>query len=101
MSRNKGVEVLARGFFPVHDDNERSRITYEAFEAAAKRVADDHEIEGLFVSCTALCTAKVVNRLEQVLDKPVVTSNQALAWDALRIAGDKRLLRDRGRLFRI
>jgi maleate isomerase len=57
--------------------------------------------EAVFLSCTALLTAGLVETLEAQLDLPVVTSNQALAWHALRLAGSKATLPDRGRLLRI
>ena len=97
----QGLEVRRKGFFGVHDDDERSRIMPEAFAAAAEALAADPEVEALLVSCTALSTAPVVERLEQQLGKPVVTSNQALAWDALRLAGDPRPIEGRGRLLRL
>jgi maleate isomerase len=53
----------------------------------------------VFISCTGLRTFPVVARLEERLGKPVVTSNQALAWDCLRLAGVHDRLPGRGRLF--
>ena len=43
--------------------------------------------------------SSIVAALEQEIGKPVVTSNQALAWDALRLAGVSDSLPARGRLF--
>ena len=54
----------------------------------------------VFLSCTAFLTAHLVERLEQKLGLPVVTSNQALAWHALRLGGSKATLPDRGHLLR-
>ncbi len=48
---------------------------------------DDPAAEALFVSCTALPAARFVASLEKRLGKPVIASNQALAWQAMRIAG--------------
>jgi maleate isomerase len=56
--------------------------------------------EAVFLSCTALLTAGVVETLEAKLSLPVVTSNQALAWHALRLAGSKATLPGRGQLLR-
>jgi maleate isomerase len=41
----------------------------------------------VFVSCTNYRTFEVIERLEADLGKPVVTSNQATLWDALRTLG--------------
>ncbi len=44
--------------------------------------------EALFVSCTALRAAAAVPAMEAALGRPVVTSNQATAWQCLRLCGD-------------
>jgi len=56
--------------------------------------------EAVFVSCTALRTAGLVEALEAELGCPLVTSNQAMAWHALRLAGRAARLPGRGRLLR-
>jgi maleate isomerase len=56
--------------------------------------------QAVFLSCTALLTVGLVETLEAHLGLPVVTSNQALAWHALRLAGSKATLPERGRLLR-
>ncbi|MDX6330283.1 MAG: maleate isomerase, partial [Streptomycetaceae bacterium] len=45
------------------------------------------EAEGYFLSCTALRSAEIIEELEAELGKPVVTSNQAMVWHALRTGG--------------
>jgi maleate isomerase len=48
------------------------------------RALDHADADGVFVSCTNYRTFEVIERLERDLGKPVVTSNQATLWDALR-----------------
>lgn len=48
------------------------------------RVLDHADADGIFVSCTNYRTFEVVERIEKDLGKPVVSSNQATLWDALR-----------------
>lgn len=48
------------------------------------------EADALFCSCTAWRSFEVVQELEQRTGKPVVTSNQATAWAALRVLGISR-----------
>ncbi|MCX7931629.1 MAG: aspartate/glutamate racemase family protein [Rhodovarius sp.] len=43
--------------------------------------------EALFLSCTAVRSAPLIAALEQSLGLPVITSNQAMAWYALRRCG--------------
>jgi maleate isomerase len=51
------------------------------------RELDHQDADGVFVSCTNYRTFEVIERLEADLGKPVVTSNQATLWDALRTLG--------------
>lgn len=44
-------------------------------------------IDALVISCTDLPTLHLIERLEDELGVPVVTSNQATLWDALRTIG--------------
>ena len=98
---DQGLEIASKGFFGAVDDNERSRITPEAFEQAAAQLVEGSDAEGLFLSCTALTTSPVVERLEGRLGLPVVSSNQALAWASLRVAGYASALEGRGRLLQL
>lgn len=51
------------------------------------RVRHHAEAEAYFVSCTAIRSLPVVAPLEAVLGRPVITSNQVMAWHMLRQAG--------------
>jgi maleate isomerase len=45
---------------------------------------DCRDADGVFISCTGYRTFEIIEQLEQDLGVPVVTSNQATLWDALR-----------------
>jgi maleate isomerase len=45
------------------------------------------DADGLFLSCTNVHTPPVVEALESAIGRPVVTSNQAVLWYALRLLG--------------
>jgi maleate isomerase len=51
------------------------------------RALDTAGADAVFVSCTNYRTFEVIERLEADLGVPVVTSNQATLWDALRTMG--------------
>jgi maleate isomerase len=97
----QGLELRACGFFPISDDNARGRVTEASVLEAAKRLTADRAVEALFISCTALRSAGLVQRIEDSIGRPVVTSNQALSWDSLRLAGDTRVVAGAGRLFQV
>jgi maleate cis-trans isomerase len=56
--------------------------------------------EAVLISGTGLPTAGIIERLERDLGKPVVTSQQASLWRALRMAGITDAVAGFGRLLR-
>lgn len=82
------------------------RNIYEETEERARglaRSADVAAADAVLISGTGLPTVGVLDALEQELGKPVLSSNQASLWRALRLAdvraavpGFGRLLRDVG-----
>lgn len=55
---------------------------YETVRHAARPDADVY-----FVSCANIACFDEIARLEAELDRPVITSNQAVLWDLLRMTG--------------
>jgi maleate isomerase len=47
----------------------------------------DSRADAYFLSCTAIRVLPIIEMLERDLGKPVITSNQALVWHALRSSG--------------
>ncbi len=86
--------------FDLDGDPEMNRVDPDRIASAARDVFDPHS-DGLFISCTGWLTNAIVQPLEDALGVPVVTSNHALAWGALRSAGADQTLPGRGRLFRV
>ena len=62
------------------------------------REVDRPEADGVFISCTGFRTAEILEVLELDLGKPVVSANQAMIWDLLRMAGVKDRVKGYGRL---
>ncbi|HWI36034.1 MAG TPA: decarboxylase [Burkholderiales bacterium] len=60
--------------------------------------ADHPDAEGMIVSCTDFRTLGILPRLEAELGKPVVSSNLATFWMALRAAGVDQRPKGYGRL---
>lgn len=49
--------------------------------------AKHEDADAYFISCTAIRTLPVIAEIERILAKPVITSNQVMAWHALRLCG--------------
>ncbi|MEO3997799.1 ectoine utilization protein EutA [Mesorhizobium sp. CAU 1732] len=88
------ASVTCLGF---DDDRDMARIPHQAIvEAAKAAIAPD--AEALFISCTALRAAHVAAEIEAAIGRPVVTSNQATAWNCMRLCGDETARPEWGRL---
>ncbi len=95
---SRGIEVVGAANFNVELNSDIQRITPCAIHDAALEI-DVPEADAVFISCTALRTADVIEDIEAALGKPIVTSNQALAWHALRLMGYEDSVPGLGRLF--
>ena len=96
-----GFDLVARGGFFCDSGYEMSRISGRSVVEAALTIAAAPKVEALFVSCTALKLSHVIEEIENRLGKPVVFSTQAMAWDAMRLAGARAAVPGRGRLLRL
>ena len=81
---SQGIEVLSIAGFGFEDDTAMTFISPMDIKQAAIQVCDP-EADLLFISCTALRAASVIESIEVELDKPVVSSNQVLAWHSLQL----------------
>lgn len=81
--RNSGFEVVQiRGLgheSNIAIGNLSPDIAYREAEKANQQSA-----EAVFISCTNFATFEIIKPLEDNLQKPVITSNQATLWDILR-----------------
>jgi maleate isomerase len=57
------------------------------------------DCEAVFASCTNLRAFEVIEEAEAAIGKPVLCSNQVMAWHMLQIAGLNTTLPGRGRIF--
>jgi hypothetical protein len=57
------------------------------------------EADACLISCTAIKSAPVIARLEQLCGLPVLTSNQSMMWHLLRSSGIEDQITGFGRLF--
>jgi maleate isomerase len=61
---------------------------------------DATDADGIFISCGNLRSFETIEALEKDTGLPVVTSNQAGLWQAMRMAGVQERLPNLGRLLR-
>jgi maleate isomerase len=92
-----GFDVPSFTCLGFDDDREMARIRPSTLIDLA-REAMHPDAEALFISCTTLRSALVAAAIEEAIGRPVVTSNQASAWNCLRLCGDDAAHPEWGRL---
>jgi maleate isomerase len=84
----KGMNVECPAFLPPE----------QAYRLA--REVDCEAADGILISCTNFRSLEVIEKLEQDIGKPVVSSNTASMWKLLELAGANEPVKGAGRLFR-
>lgn len=86
----KGLGLLGNMAFV--ENEQMYRLAKEVFTEDA---------DALFISCTGLSVIGIIETLEEELKRPVVTSNQATIWAALRRINVRDKIKGFGTLFRM
>lgn len=97
----QGVEISRIATFNHAVDAEVARIDAETLKRAILKLGAAPDVDAVFVSCTSLRMCDHTREIEQLLGKPVLASNSAMAWHALRLAGIDDVLPQWGRLFEV
>ena len=94
-----GLDVLAIEGLDLRFDSDIIRVSPDFILEFACAV-DREDADAIFVSCGALRAVDVIDEIERRTGKPVVSSNQALMWHCMRLAGLNERMPSRGILFR-
>jgi maleate isomerase len=94
----KGGNIISHHCLNIADDRMIAHIDPTSLITAAQK-ANHPDADAVFLSCTALPGVEVIPELEAALGKPVIISNQAMIWMALRLAGCDYQAPNGGRLF--
>lgn len=94
-----GAEVAAFGTFNKQDDREAARISVDSIAEGIAALVRSTTLDAAFVSCTSLRLAECVAEIEAKIGVPVTSSDHALAWHCLRLAGVNDTVAGAGRLF--
>ena len=95
--QGEGLEVLSETGLGLDTNTEMAKLAPEVWSDLARKHRDSRA-DAYFLSCTAVRSAEVIDELERELGRPVVTSNQAIAWYCLRKAGIEDKVRGFGSL---
>ena len=96
--KSHGIEVLSDTAMGISGDG-GAMLAVEPEEWQRRvRMQDQPESDAAFISCTAVRAAVAIDAIEDEIGKPVVTSNQAMLWHALRKIGLDDVVPGYGRL---
>lgn len=97
--RARGFEVPVFGSFNEQDDGVVSRISPASIKRGVETIMAKAKVDAVFVSCTSVRLAEAARDIEREIGIPITSSNHAMAWHALRLAGIHDALPQWGRLF--
>lgn len=94
----KGFKILNIQGLNLKTGIEFGRVTPEYWKKFALEI-DDINADAIFLSCGGIRSVEVIDEIETILNKPVITSNQAQVWSCLRKAGIQDNIKGFGKLF--
>ncbi len=99
--RARGFDVPVFGSFNEQDDSVVARITPASVKRGVETILKSAAVDAVFVSCTSVRLAEAAAAIEAETGIPITSSNHAMAWHALRLAGVKDAMPRWGRLFEV
>lgn len=97
--RARGFEVPVFGSFNEQDDSVVASITPASIRRGVETILARAKVDAVFVSCTSVRLAESASAIEREIGVPVTSSNHAMAWHALRLAGIHDAMPRWGKLF--
>lgn len=94
-----GFEISVFGSFNEENDPTVARIDSKSISDAITYLKDKADVDMVFVSCTNVRLMDDVCNIEKATGVPVTSSNHAMAWHAMRLAGNNEILPQWGRLW--
>ena len=83
----EGFNIPAIGALRIHKDTDITAVSYDSIVKGAEKLVSSAQTDALFISCTNLRVLDYIQELETQFGIPVVSSNQAMFWHAMTLAG--------------
>ena len=96
--KNQGFDITSNSYFDIQSDYDIGKVDQNYLYDVLSEI-DLKDADALFISCTALPALPIIDKLEKKLNKIVLSSNQALIWDALEKIGKNNSIIGFGQLF--
>ena len=82
---DNGISMDVFGTFAEAEEAKVVRISVQSVIDAAIQLGSDASVEAVFLSCTNLRTLEAIPEIRERIGKPVLSSNQSLAWHMRRL----------------
>lgn len=79
--------------------NDAPFISPASISKAVRQVSTSVDVDTVVIACTQMRAAAIIGELEHQTGKTIISSNQAMCWHALRLAGCRDVIAGWGRLF--
>lgn len=95
----QGFQIAALGSFEQIEETTVARITEQSLLKAVEDIGRLDDVDAVFASCTNLRSFSIIDQAEKLTGKPFISSNLAMAWHMLTLAGLPTRNRLPGQLF--
>ena len=94
------IKIINFNSFNIEYDNDIAKVDPDCIYKTIISL-DYNESDAVFVSCTALRIVEILQKVEDTIQKPVISSNQAIIWDSLRSVNINNSINGFGKLLQL
>jgi len=95
--QKRSIEIDSFSGFNLEYDSDIAKVDPQHLLKTIKNI-NHSNIDAVFVSCTALRIVEVLQEVEDLIKKPIISSNQAIIWDSIRSTKIKSSIEGYGKL---
>ena len=92
------IQIDSFSSFNLNYDAEIAQVSLDSIMEGISKI-NLEKVDGLFVSCTALKIMDILDEVEKKFNTTVISSNQAIIWDCLRLIDIDTNILGYGKLF--
>ena len=81
--QDRRIEINSFSGFNLEYDSDIAKVDPQHLIKTIKNI-NYSDVDAVFVSCTALRIVEVLQEIEDLIKKPIISSNQAIIWDSIR-----------------
>ena len=96
---SNGFKISSFGSFNEKSDPVVASIDSKSIINSVRNMIRKTKADMVFISCTSIKFMEFIPELEEEIGVPVTTSNQAMAWHCIRLAGVNLKIPNSGQLF--